>query len=195
MEYSGITSDDIPQIIDYTQKYLTNGEEIREEIELSVFENNYYGTKATEGEELIGFLTIKRGVQFTVPHPYLEREIRRVTKGGHVYFVDGIWVSEDYRHHGICSSLVTKTGRLVKELGGDYIFIEEWVYPNGHIPVKDAISVWGNPIYEKDVPLFYKDMKKYGMTCPICGKDCKCGALIRLYAVGDISEEETSEDE
>ncbi len=189
MEYSRITSDDIPQIIDYTQRFLTNGEEIREEIELSVEEGNYFGIKATDGKEIVGFLTIKKGVQFTVPHPGLEREIRRITNPGCVYYVDGIWVSEDYRHHGISCGLVKRTGSFVKQLGGDYIFIEEWIYPDGHIPVKDVISKWGTPVYEKEVPLFYKDMKKYGMTCPICGSNCKCGALIRLYSVKDIAEE------
>ncbi len=181
MEYSNITSDDIPQIIECTQKYLTDGEEIKEEIELSAEEENYFGVKATEGGELIGFLTIKKGIQFTCPHPYLEREIRKAANRKTVSFVDGIWVCKNHRGKGVSGELARRTKKLLKDIGAEYIFIEEWIYPDGHIPAERLLSSYGEPVYEKEIPMFYRDMAKYGMKCPICGENCKCGAKIKMY--------------
>ena len=190
MEFLEITDDDVTEIVRLTLEYLTDGDEVADEIMENVRTGNYFGYKAVKEGKIVGFMTFKQGIGFTTPQPRIEDTIRRIADGKKVFIADGLWVSPDVRGHGVGAKLCRMIGQGIKKAGGDYLLIEEWIYPDGDSPVRALADQWGTPVYDKHVPLFYKDISKYGMTCPICGKDCKCSAKIRLYDTEDIKDEE-----
>ena len=41
----------------------------------------------------------------------------------------------------------------------------------------------GKLVWQKRIDGFYKDMERYGMSCPICGRNCVCGAWVELLQI------------
>ena len=187
MVFSEIEQGDIHRIIDLTLRFLTRGKVIKEEILDSVGEGNYFGYKCcAENGELAGFMTFKKGLSFTFPHPELEKEVRVISSGKIVYLADGLWVSPGYRSQGIGAALFRKVGEGIAKTNADFLLIEEWVYPTGESPIGMLTHIWGTPVYAKSIPMFYKGMEKYGLTCPICGRDCKCSANVFVFDVNNM---------
>ncbi len=184
IEYSRITEDDIEEIISLTEKNLTEGSVIGDEIRNAVKNGRYYGMKATLGNEIIGFVTNRDGIELTFPHPELEEKYNKMFGDKRITTGDAIFVNEKYRRSGVGQSLVTKIRNITKSKKYDIVFTELWVYADGDFPV-GAIKNGGEMIFEEKIPMFYKDLPKYGMQCPICGRDCKCSAVIRIYKVED----------
>ena len=68
--------------------------------------------------------------------------------------------------------------------GAKYFLGEFWIYPYKTLPAMYLVPADGlNLVYEQRVERFYRDLPRYGMSCPICGAECKCGALIRLFSL------------
>jgi GNAT superfamily N-acetyltransferase len=180
MEFKYITKDDIGPIIDLTLEHLTNGDYISKEISRAVEEGNYYGVKAVENGVLAGFNTYKRGIEFTLPHPELTEVISKLAPEESVFNGDAFYVDQRFRRKGIGRELTFRARDHMMALGGRYFLGELWVYPDGIIPASTPNSYYGDTVFERLVPFFYRDLPRYGMRCPICGEDCRCSAVVRL---------------
>jgi GNAT superfamily N-acetyltransferase len=180
MDFSCITGDDEEEIIALTLKHLTDGSYVENCMRRQFSSGKYLGVKATENGELAGYLTFKEGIDFTYPHPELAEEAKKEAKGRKVFTGDAIYVNPKYRNRGLGGKLTAMARDIMLENGGYYFLGEMWIYPDGMIPAYSPSKIYGEYEYEKKVPMFYKDNKKYGLTCPICGEECKCGALISL---------------
>ena len=180
MVYKPITKDDIGRIIDLTMQHLTYGNYIAEEISRSAEKGNYYGVIALEDGEVVGFNAVKRGIEFTLPHLELEAEIAKLVPDELVFNGDTLYVDSRYRRRGIGREMTLIARDQILALGGRYFLGELWVYPDGSIPASSSNQCYGETVLERLVPLFYRDLPRYGMCCPICGEDCRCGAVVRL---------------
>ena len=180
MEYLPITKDDIRPIIDLTVEHLTHGDYIVNEISRAAEAGNYYGIKAVEDGVLAGFNTYKRGIEFTLPHPELSELIRDLAPEEYVFNGDSFYVDSRFRRRGVGRELTFLARDDMLSRGGRYFLGELWVHPDGIIPASTPNSFYGETVFERFVPLFYKDLSRYGMCCPICGEDCRCSAVVRL---------------
>ena len=180
MEFKYITKDDIDPIIELTMKHLTYGDYVANEIRRSVEEGNYYGVKAVENGVLAGFNTYKRGIEFTLPHPELSEVISKMAAKENVFTGDAFYVDSGHRRQGIGRELTFKARDHMMALGGRYFLGELWVYPDGIVPASTPNSYYGNTVFERLVPFFYRDLPRYGMRCPVCGENCVCSAIVRL---------------
>lgn len=181
--YSGIEEKDLDQVIALYEAYLNSGNYIRDAMRTEFYSSDYLGMKACDGDKLVGFFVGQEGAGFTYPHPELESEIRKLAGDRKLYTPDGLLVLEAYRERGVAGELVRrmKEALLCKKV--ELALVELWIYPDGSIPARKPLMGIGKTVYQKKIPLFYKDLKKYKIKCPICGDDCRCGALIELLEI------------
>ena len=178
-----IGNDDMEEVIEYYERYLNSGEMIRKAIRTAFEEERYFGCKAEYDGETAGFFTFLEGSFLTYPHPVLEQEIETWIGGEKVATVDALMVDSAYRKSGIAGQMAALCTKELKERGFKLFLVEIWVYPDGSSPAKRIYEQMGKVLWEKDVPLFYKDAHRYGLSCPICGDHCKCGAILELIGI------------
>lgn len=180
MEYSRITKSDLEEIIKLYEKYLNPGEFIQDTIREMFEEEKFVGFQAKDGEKIVGFFFGKEGIDFTYPHPELEKDILSVVGTQKLYTPDGLLVLDEYRNQGIAGELIRRMKDWLKANGMEIALVELWIYPDDSVPAREPLMGLGEVIYEKTIPDFYKDLHKYNVRCPICGEKCTCGALIEL---------------
>ena len=180
MDYRKIGAEDVEVIAIMTAHYLTEGEYVVNSIRKAAARGIYFGVKAMEGGRMTGYLTLRSGIDFTVPHPELERKIRGLAREEEICTGDAFYVSPQFRRRGIGSELTRLSRQYMVSLGFRYFMGELWIHPDGGIPAGTPTELYGQTIFEEYVPLFYKDLPRYGMRCPICGENCRCGAVLRL---------------
>ena len=180
IEYRPIEGADIPRIIELYAQYLNSGDYYADLIRASWEEGGYQGYAAVEDGEIAAFLTIRPGIEFTYPHPELEAELSDFVQGKAVANCDAMLVLPEYRHRGIAHELAARVHTLLLRLGYTYFLAENWIYPDGIIPARPLFESLGKLVWQRRYDGFYRDLKKYEMSCPICGEDCVCGALIDL---------------
>ncbi len=183
MKLRRFTPEDTEDLIRGTNDFLTSGETVGETIRHCVRDGNYYGFVVEDEGDLVAFQTYKKGIDFTLPKPELTEEIEAKFPGLTLFTGDTMFVGERARHRGIASRFITLTRADIVSRGGDLMMTEQWVYPDGRSPINDLTGKFGELVYEKKIPGFYKDLGKYGMRCSICGDNCKCGAVIKIHAV------------
>ena len=183
MEIRKFRDDEVEEIVALTCAHMTDGDAIADEVRKSVAEGNLYAYKVIEEGETIGFISFKEGIEFTVPHPDIEEEIGKMYGDKRVFYGDAVWVSPKARNKGIGTKLLHIMYDGLIEAGADYLMNEYWVYPGGKSTILPLSNVFGEPLYHKKVPGFYAELDKYGMSCPICGKNCKCSAEIIIYSM------------
>ncbi len=183
LRYSEIGPEDIDAISTMTERYLTHGHYIRRAITREASRHNYYGVKVQDGEQMVGFLTFKEGIDFTLPHAELERKIRDMTAGGMVVNGDAVFVNPAYRKGGLGGEMMRRSLSIMRAMGAEYLLLEFWIYPDRKIPALYLPDANLKILYEERLERFYRDLPRYGMSCPICGENCQCGALIRLFSL------------
>lgn len=181
--YSCIEEKDLDPVIALYEAYLNSGDYIRNTMQTEFYTGDYLGIKACDGDELVGFFSGQGGIGFTYPHPELESEIRKLAGERKLYTPDGLLVLEAYRERGVAGELVRRMKEALLRKKVELALVELWIYPDGSVPARKPLMGIGKAVYQKRVPLFYKDLKKYSIKCPICGGDCRCGALIELLEV------------
>lgn len=180
IQYSEIEKKDLKEIINIYEKYLNSGKYIRKSIRDAFISKDFIGYKACDGERIIGFFTGQGGIAFTYPHPELEQEILEFAAGRKIYTPDGLYVAEEYRNKGIAAELILRMRESIRNKDVELALVELWIYPDRTVPAKIPLKGIGRAVYQKKVPMFYHKLKEYGVKCPICGDDCKCGVLIQL---------------
>ena len=183
LRYSEICDEDIDTVSALAERYLTHGDYIQNAIDRETPRQNYLGIKARDGENIVGFFTFKEGIDFTTPHPALEQKIRSLSVDGSIFNVDAVYVDSAYRHGGMGAEMMRRALSVLRTMDVKYLLFEFWIYPDGKIPALHLPDSDLRIVYEERLERFYRDLPRYGMACPICGRDCKCGALIRLFAL------------
>lgn len=182
MEYSEVQREDIDFIAHKIEEELTHGDAIINEIFRKRDEGRYHGVKVVDDGRIIGFYTYTDDcIDFTMPHPELERRLRDMIHGGKVITGDALYLEPAYQHHGIATEISHRLIAHAKERGAKYLVTEAWMHPDGEIPARETLLHYGTVVYEEDIPMFYEGMEEFGMTCPICGDKCVCGAQVQLH--------------
>ena len=181
--YSKVTKDDLKQITEYYETYLNSGEAVRSSIRSAFERGEYFGFKAVDGDKVAGYFTFQEGVLLTYPHEDYERELKNAIGNRHAVTVDALMVDRDYRGRGIAKELARRNLEDLRSRGVELFCVEIWVYPDGSIPAKNVYEAMGKPIYHKLATKFYKDAHEYGISCPICGERCECGALLEVIRI------------
>lgn len=195
MEYLNIDKEDVDTIIELTNRYLMVGKKIGEDIRESISEGNYFGMKAVMNGQIVGFMTYKEGFEFSFPKPVLSKEIRTLYPKEKIFTGDGLYVSEACRHKGVGGKLIELAREDILQKGGELVLTELWVYQDGSFPVGKVINHYGKMVYEQFVPGFYSDSKDYGLICPVCGAECSCSSMVRLYDIKIQGPEEAGDNE
>ncbi|MCR5421691.1 MAG: GNAT family N-acetyltransferase [Lachnospiraceae bacterium] len=183
IEYEKINVEDKEEIIRLYEGYLNEGKSVGNLINLYFEKGQYYGYKAINDDDMVGCFTFVKGIEFTYPQPELEKELCKVTRGERVETVDTLVVLPKYRRAGIAKELALRNLEGLQERGTNIYVVEIWIYPDGSIPARKIYESMGEVVYSKKIPDFYKDLYKYGLKCPICGKLCKCGALVEAIKI------------
>ena len=180
IEYRPVEDADIPRIIELYAQYLNSGQYYADLIRTSWDKGSYHGYVAAEEGEIAAFLTIRPGIDFTYPHPELEAELSAFVQGKAVANCDAMLVLPEHRRKGLAHELAVRIHTLLLRLGYAYFLAENWIYPDGIIPARSLFESLGKIVWQRRIDGFYRDLKKYDMSCPICGEKCVCGALIDL---------------
>ena len=189
MEYRPLTDRDIPLITKLYAQWLNGGQIIGDDIRDAWKRDAYFGSIAWIEDRVAGIFTMREGLQFTYPHPDLEAELRALAGEQKIYTSDALLVLPEFRTEGIAHHLIRHTIEQLRRRTPGLVMTEIWIYPDGRCPAREPLETIGTLIYRRRVPLFYKDLSRYGITCPICGTRCVCGAWVELAEVrreGDL---------
>lgn len=180
IEYRPIKAADLPLIKELYARHLNSGKLIAQQIDLCWREGSYVGYTAKEEGELLGFLTVRPGIDFTYPHPELEAELADFVGEKRLAMCDALLVLPGFRNEGVAHVLAERIRELLIQMSYDYFLEEIWIYPDGSIPAKKALESIGRVVWRRRYDSFYRELDKYDMSCPICGRDCVCGAWVEV---------------
>ena len=204
LEYHKLGPQDEDIVIQYVEKYLNAGPYIRDHIHEGLLLDTYIGFKCVDSDtgEVAGMVASRPGIEFTYPHPDLEVMVSE--KLGHkpVYTGDLFVVRPKYRKEGIGRHLTVLMVEELKKRNVSFLMLEMWIrYIEGDVP---ALHPTLNACQDYELKTlavvndFYKDLADYGMTCPECGSNCKCGAMITALTLdepaGEVNRLENKED-
>lgn len=187
IEYSRITIDDLHMVTDMYETYLNSGKFMEAHIREGIESPYFVGYKAMENGRMVGMMTGRGGLDFTYPHPELEAMIQKRFRGEQIYSPDSLTVIDDYRGTDVGFKLGHMVLEEIYKKGYRLLVSELWIYPDGHVPADHILRNWGTVVYEENIELFYKDLYKYKMKCPICGAHCTCGAKILIVKISEES--------
>ena len=175
------------------ETYLNEGDSIREYVREGLQDSGFVGVKCVDSDtgKMVGILCARPGIQFTCDHPELVDIIQKRwgTKG--VYTGDMLIVDPAYRGHGIAEEMAVRLKEALMEQHAVCMVMEKWLrYKEGDVPAMNPMKHAGEAVVITIDRHFYKDLAKYGLTCPECGADCKCGALISVLELHYPSNEE-----
>ena len=181
--YEAVTPEDTDEVAALYGEYLNSGIPMQIHEREALLSPDYLGYKAVWNGTIVGLLSATKGLEFTYPHPELEKRIKDFLEDRPVYTADAIIVRENFRHHEVMKWLSRELIPRLYETGYRYLAVEMWVHPDGETPAAKAAGFWGDKVYEEAIPDFYRDLKKYKMVCPLCGEICRCGARINIFRI------------
>ncbi len=184
IEYRPIEASDIPLVTALFEQHLNSGQPIKDTIRRLWEAGVYWGYAAYENGEVLGFMTICPGIAFTYPHPELEAELAAAVGTSAVAYCDAILVLPGHRGRGVAKALAGRIGKLLREKRFDCLLAEIWIYPDGSAPAKVVFETVGEVVWRRRIDGFYRDLERYGMSCPVCGRKCVCGAWVELIRLG-----------
>ena len=183
IEVTALEIENVGQVVPIYEKYIDGGSFVREGLYESFAAPGFIGYQALADGEMVGFFTGSSLLEFTVPHPELEKEILEITGGEELFVVSSMLVLPAYRHYGIAHRFCEQVRQDLKEKGVRYFLAEIWIFPDGSIPSQHVYEEIGEIVYQKRVDGFYTEGYKYGVVCAVCGEHCKCGALLTLMRI------------
>ena len=188
VRFENATRADLPELMRFCERFLTTGEHDLTRLEDAFDTGRYLACKAMSQGKALAFMAASAGISFTYPHPALEAEIRAFAHGRRIWTFDAAVVLPEYRGRGLISGLFQQMLRQLRARGVELIISENWIYPDGHIPVIKHSERFGRIVFQREIPGFYREFPRYGLRCPICGENCVCGARI---LIGEITTEHT----
>lgn len=181
--YGSMELSDEDSITALYEAHLNAGDSVRDYIRKGLEDKNFIGVKCVDYEDgkIVGILAARPGIGFTYPHPELEMRIqsRWGTEGG--YTADMLVVEPAYRGAGIADKMMRCLRESLREKHAVYMVLEAWIRAQEHdIPALGSFRHLGEGEVVVVDHAFYKDLKQYHMTCPECGEDCRCGAVVSV---------------
>jgi len=183
VEFYEFTASDVPQFVSFYEKYLNSGVHVGEDIAALFDAGEYFGIKAVCDGECAGFLTLMEGLSLTIPHPEVEREILALIGSSRFVTVDAFMISPKFREKGIGHALCERVNAQLLSKGVEMFVVEIWVYPDHSSPALCIYEKMGQCLYKKELPGFYSASSKYGILCPVCGSECRCGACMEVIRI------------
>lgn len=164
------------------ETYLNSGASIRGYVRAGLENPDTVSIKCTDTEtgQLAGIIASRPGLEFTYPHPELENEIKELWGAHGIYSSDVMIVDPAYRGQGVAKELTLRLREGLITKRARCIVMELWIRPDGVIPALHPVHYLGEPTILKISNDFYKDLGKYGLSCPECGVECHCGAMIAV---------------
>ena len=179
LRYDRTTEKDVPQMAKIFRQFLNDGKGVEEYLLEGVRMPGYVGIKCMDDDRMVAVLTAKPGVEFTFPKPELSDEISRRWAGKMIYTGEMVTVLPEYRGRGIARTMTLQWVDAMRQLGGEYLMLELWDKKNGDEPASGMLKYIGTVEASWSFPDFYKDLHKYGLTCPDCAPNpCTCGATV-----------------
>ena len=175
--------EDEAAITNMYEVYLNAGPAIREQVHEQLLDPGFIGVKCvdTDRDAIVGILCAHPGIHFTCAHPELERVIEKRWGKAGVYTGDMLVVDPAYRGHGVASKMAKELRRKMRAGGAVCMVMEQWLRSKEKdVPAMNPMRDAGDPILIAVDQRFYRDLSKYGLTCPECGEDCECGAVISV---------------
>lgn len=183
MEYRDFTEADIERYISDYNKYLNEGVLTADKVKKALARDEYFGSIAEENGEIAGYFTFTDGIAFTYPHKRLQEKVKNAAGSRHINTADALLVIPGFRGRGVATGLAERNKRLLTERKQELFLTEIWIYPDGQSPAKMVYDRMGKVVWSETIPLFYNEAQKYGISCPLCGKNCRCGAYIHVIDV------------
>ena len=183
IQYIEASKADMEPIIALYEQYLDSGEHLRTILKECFEDASFIGYKAVCEGKLVGFYFGSGLLDFSVPHPELEQELREIMGDEDCFVGGGLVVLPEFRGQGIATKLLLMIKERLIQTGIRYFVVEIAMEPNGSIPSKGMYKLIGENIFSRSIPLFYKEGYRYGVVCAICGMHCRCGACIEVMEV------------
>jgi len=174
---------DLDEFVRLHDKYLNYGEGVRPHFEKVLKDERTIAIKYMIDGEMAGATVFTVGIAFSGGHPDLCDEMDKLTGGQLTYTADALFVREKYQHLGVSQGLFSLVAEELRDRDVRFVVNELWIHPDGTQPARDIIKAFGEIAYQKEHKNFYMDFYQYGYLCPICGKDCICGAQVNLSKV------------
>lgn len=176
--------EDLPDLIKLYRGYLNDGEAIDSYLRDGMESDGYLAVKCVCDGKTVGIISAKKGLDFTCGHEDLIERIYDKWGSDGIYCGEMLAVLPQYRKMGIAKALTQKLAEALVSAGARYLVLEEW-----HRSIEDDIPATGIVKYLGNAETictdrnFYKDIAKYGLTCPECGAECHCGAKIIIITL------------
>lgn len=186
-ELGFIEESDLEEVSKLYFKYLNGGDYIKEQIEVEIKSKDFIGFKAKADNKIVALAYGTRGMGFTYPRKDIEsdlldyiRNYDKTFEESKIFSSDALLVLPDFRHNGLANKLMLLLRESLIKTGYKYVFVEMWRHIDGFVPAEAPHDLLGEVIYRKEYLNFYNKLIDFGITCPICGRDCKCGAQIEI---------------
>jgi GNAT superfamily N-acetyltransferase len=182
--YTFITKADADALSAFYAENLNDGPDLMAWLANALELPDYIGVKAMNGDRLVGAVTVRPGVDFTCNHQDLEEGIENMFPKGDVSTFDMWLVDPNYRGLGISRRMAKLLKARLREVGVRHILAEQWVHPGERgSEITPHLALIGDVHKLMTIPHFYRNLSECGMTCPICGENCQCGAVISIVYV------------
>lgn len=169
---------DLDKLVEMYAEYLNYGDGVRPHC-ISVLEDgDTVAVKCLDGTEIVGILIYTKGIALSGGHHELVKEIEQKKHGKTIYTCDAVMVKKDLRGMDLQGVMSKFSLPLLIEKGAQCTLHELWVYPNGMVPGHKLPHYSDQVEFIGRFNMFYKDFHHFGYFCPVCGKDCICGADI-----------------
>ncbi len=179
LHYDKVTLQDLPQMAELFRKYLNDGARVEEYLEAGFHMPGYIGMTCKDGDKLVGVITARPGVEFTIPKPEINKMIDERYPNKKIYTGEMVAVEPEYRGLGISKNLHIQWADEMRAAGGEYVLLELWLKHDGDVPAGGTVKYVGTMEECWTFPDFYKGLEAYGMTCADCAPNpCTCGAVV-----------------
>lgn len=178
ISFRKILPTDYNLVLQWYQRYLNSGEYIAETLYKDMTNEEYVGFVMEDKENCVGIISAKPNISFTYPKKELEEEIMNHIGSRRIFTLDSIVIDEKFRGRHLSCTLGKLLIDALKGIGVELLLVEYWILVNGDIPADRFLKKFTKQIYSKKIPMFYDQLNDYNIECPICGKQCVCGAEV-----------------
>lgn len=178
ISFRKILPTDYNLVLQWYQRYLNSGEYIAETLYKDMTNEEYVGFVMEDDENCVGIISAKPNICFTYPKRELEEEIKNHIGNRRIFTLDSIVIDEKFRGRHLSCTLGKLLIDALKDIGVELLLVEYWIMTNGDIPADRFLKKFTKQIYSKKIPMFYDHLNDYNIECPICGKQCVCGAEV-----------------
>jgi len=185
MIYEALSINDLNEAGRLYGQYLNGGDAVCGWVRGWFESPRFTGVKCVADGAIAGIISAKAGVEFTCGHEDIVGFVKERWAGYDLFTLDMNIVLPEFRSKGVGTNLALKLRGNLRGFGCERLVVEDW------IPKKQArrlnLGVYeylGPHVDVGEYPDFYRDLGKFGMTCPECGSaGCVCGAVVSVIDI------------